>query len=692
MDGASGLARAAPEQSRRRPPFAINVRGSILRLACILILGCLSTATLFVGYLISQSRQQIANEALGIARASAQASDREITGAWALMSGLSTSPSLKTGDLRSFHRQLIETPKPQDSWIVLLSLDGTMLASSRDPFDGPKPRLACGERCQATFRTREPQVSDLVLTTGTSQPVVRASMPVIAANEVAFVLGIPLPSEMLSRVFEERRLPEGWTGALYDRNGATITRSTLSSETVGQAQDPLVWAEIGLQSEGLLETRNKEGVPVLLAFARSNVGWVATAVVPLSLFNARRTNAAVTAVGGVALLLLAGIAVASRTSRRIEKPVRALETAAVAAENEKSELAQLHTAFWESTDENLFVIGVTPEGRFVFEANNPVSERTSGLTRAGAFGKEARDLVAPEIAARWEGYCRRCVELGAPIRCEETLVLFPEERSWEVVLAPVRDASGCIVRLVGSGRDITDRKKNEAEIRSLVERLLRAEDDERQRIAQELHDSTAQHLVGASLFLEVLARRSGSDSAEAKEAIAEIHGLIHRAQNEIRLLSYVMHPQELARFGLSAAVRAHVEGFARKAALNVKVELVDDLGDLPYPAQLALFRILQEALTNVHRHANATSALVRLEVRAGRLFLAIKDDGQGGIRRDRNGRPRPFGLGLMSMSARVRQLGGRLRVCSGRRGTVIAATIPLAATRPNSPPTARSPG
>ncbi len=137
-------------------------------------------------------------------------------------------PVPEDGRPAPFHRQLIETPKPQDSWIVLLSLHGTMLASSRDPFDGPKPRLACGERCQATFRTRQLQVSDLVLTTGASQPVVRASMPVIAANEVAFVLGIPLPSEMLSRVFEERRLPEAGQGSLC-RNGATIMRSTLSS-------------------------------------------------------------------------------------------------------------------------------------------------------------------------------------------------------------------------------------------------------------------------------------------------------------------------------------------------------------------------------------------------------------------------------------------------------------------------------
>ena len=690
MDGASGLARAAPEQSKRRPPFAINVRGSILRLACILILGCLSTATLFVGYLISQSRQQIANEALGIARASAQASDREITGAWALMSGLSTSPSLKTGDLRSFHRQLIETPKPQDSWIVLLSLDGTMLASSRDPFDGPKPRLACGERCQATFRTREPQVSDLVLTTGTSQPVVRASMPVIAGDEVAFVLGIPLPSEMLSRVFEERRLPEGWTGALYDRNGATITRSTLSSETVGQAQDPLVWAEIGLQSEGLLETRNKEGVPapprVCAVQCRLGRDRRRAAFAVQRPPHQRRGD------GGRRRRSSAP----RRDRRRLADIAAHRETGARARngggrrrERKVGTRAASHRVLGKHGRKSL---------RDRRHAGGPLRLRSeqSGLGadvgRRAPARSEKRRATSSHRRSRRDGraIAGAAWNLARRSAARRRLCSFPRRDPGKSCShrCAMRQAASCASSVPVATSPTARRTKQRS---AASKRPLRAEDDERQRIAQERPTSTAQHLVGASLFLEVLARRSGSDSAEAKEAIAEIHGLIHRAQNEIRLLSYVMHPQELARFGLSAAVRAHVEGFARKAALNVKVELVDDLGDLPYPAQLALFRILQEALTNVHRHANATSALVRLEVRAGRLFLAIKDDGQGGIRRDRNGRPRPFGLGLMSMSARVRQLGGRLRV-AGRRGTVIAATIPLAATRPGSPPRGRSPG
>ena len=228
--------------------------------------------------------------------------------------------------------------------------------------------------------------------------------------------------------------------------------------------------------------------------------------------------------------------------------------------------------------------------------------------------------------------------------------------------------------------EVVERKQAEKMLRDLSTRLLRIQDEERQRVARELHDSTAQSLTALSLNLSVAARSKESMSPASRAALEESVSLAHLCSQEIRSMSYLLHPPLLKEVGLPAALRWCAEGFSQRSGISVDLDMPEDFGRLPLEVENALFRIVQECLTNVQRHSGSPTARIELQRKARWVGLKVRDDGRGmpeGILGDDTG-VQSLGVGLLGMRERVRQLGGHIRVVQGGAGATIQVDIPIA--------------
>jgi signal transduction histidine kinase len=218
------------------------------------------------------------------------------------------------------------------------------------------------------------------------------------------------------------------------------------------------------------------------------------------------------------------------------------------------------------------------------------------------------------------------------------------------------------------------------EYRQLSSRLLTLQDEERRRLALDLHDSTAQCLAALTMNLDVVEGTRGALDGRARRALAESRSLAERCSREVRTFAYLLHPPLLDERGLPAAVRWFVEGFTKRSGIQVTLNL-HDVGRLPGPIETALFRVVQESLTNVHRHASTTTASMTLTTTADEVALDIDDQGRG-LRdqvRHRNGTrlPETLGVGIQGMRERIRQLGGTFDVAFTDTGTTVRVRVPL---------------
>jgi two-component system NarL family sensor kinase len=257
---------------------------------------------------------------------------------------------------------------------------------------------------------------------------------------------------------------------------------------------------------------------------------------------------------------------------------------------------------------------------------------------------------------------------------------------------PIRDASDRITGAVIVNEDISarttaERERNEAfeQMRTLTGRLLRAQDDERRRIAQMLHETTAQDLAALKMHLARLSRADLGLSGGDRAALTESIGLAERSMSGIRTLSYVLHPPLLDEAGLVSALRWYAAGFAQRSGVRVELDLPSTFERLPQVVEMTLFRVVQEALINIHHHAESPTASIRLRVDGQCLTLEIADRGGGMPPEVIAHLPTgggALGVGVTGMRERLQQLGGTLEIDSSARGTTVRARIPLPARAP----------
>jgi signal transduction histidine kinase len=217
-----------------------------------------------------------------------------------------------------------------------------------------------------------------------------------------------------------------------------------------------------------------------------------------------------------------------------------------------------------------------------------------------------------------------------------------------------------------------------AEVQELSSRLLQAQDEERRRISRELHDSTGQLLVALNMNLARLKDEWAQSNPETNRIIDDTNSVVNEMSRQLRTMSYLLHPPLLDEAGLTSALKWYVEGFATRSTIDVRLELPDDLGRLPQDLEITIFRLIQESLTNIHRHSGSKTAIIRVAKEEKEVQVEIADEGTGFTSPDGTERKARIGVGILGMKERVRRFGGTLDIASTETGTTVQATLPVA--------------
>jgi len=269
-------------------------------------------------------------------------------------------------------------------------------------------------------------------------------------------------------------------------------------------------------------------------------------------------------------------------------------------------------------------------------------------------------------------------------------------RFWaNVVITALKDESGNLVGFGKVTRDFTERmttqvkleesrkqlQESEKSLRQLSRHLLRSQDEQRRRIGRDLHDSLGQYLSVLKMKLESLANRTNESAPQDAHDLKQCADLTEQAVKEVRTISYLLYPPMLEEMGLRSAILWYLDGFMKRSGIQTTFEVSSELQRLPPDTEIALFRVLQECLTNVHRHSGSPTAEVRLWISDETVFLQVSDVGKGmklqkttEVGRDE---AVTIGVGLRGMSERMRELGGKLDLSSDDQGTTVTASVPI---------------
>jgi len=278
----------------------------------------------------------------------------------------------------------------------------------------------------------------------------------------------------------------------------------------------------------------------------------------------------------------------------------------------------------------------------------------------------------------WTGFesrCREAIDKKQPTAHEFQY----RGRHYRTRIIPEYSSSGGVESIMSISEDFTGRLGAELELRNLTTRLFKLQDEERRRIARELHDSTAQTLFAITLNLRRLEKVTVNQTPEMTALLSDSQELAAQSVTELRTLSYLLHPPILDDAGLVRALQWFVRGFSERTGIHVDAAAVEDIGRLPRDTETALFRIVQESLTNVRRHSSSDTASVRLEKGNAEVKLQISDRGHGmpeGAGNGSAGENAELGVGISGMRQRLIQLGGRLEIESSNSGTTITAVVP----------------
>jgi PAS domain S-box-containing protein len=361
-------------------------------------------------------------------------------------------------------------------------------------------------------------------------------------------------------------------------------------------------------------------------------------------------------------------------------------------ERRRNELALLRS----EERSRLFIEAVQDYAIFMLDTEghiitwNAGAERIKGYTTAEILGQHfSRFYPEEDIRAGKPAWELDVALKEGRLEDEGWRIRKDGSRFWaDVIITPVRDHTGTLIGFSKVTRDFTERMlaekeledsrrkldESERSLRDLSLHLLRTQDEERRKIGREIHDSFGQ-------YLSVLKMKLDSMSPGTAEEIAECANLTEECVKEVRTISYLLYPPMLEELGLKSAIPWYLEGFSKRGGIKTSFKISDDLGRLSRDAELVLFRVLQESLTNVQRHSGSTTAEISISHANDSVVLHIADHGKG--------MPEPIldqgahdwmgslGVGLRGMSERLRQLGGTLKVYSTESGTEVHATLPF---------------
>ncbi len=389
----------------------------------------------------------------------------------------------------------------------------------------------------------------------------------------------------------------------------------------------------------------------------------------------------------------------SELEQRVAERTRELEQKALALQKANSDLAQKNQeldAIVQTAPDIIF--SRQPDGAREYLSNR--FYEYTGAPSGSAVGFGWMEYLHPddkeESLARW----LRSVESGEIYESEYRIRGADSKYRWfQARAVPLRDAEGEIVKWYGTCSDIHDRKMLEqsirenavelerlvnartAELRRLSSRLMTMQDEERRRIAREIHDGLGQELAVAKMIMDGILAKDTSPAM--RKASSEASELVDRAIQQVRTISHLLHPPLLDEVGLVSALHWFLDGLSERSGIDIHLEVVPpDLGRLKPEIETAIFRIIQEAVTNIFRHSGARNSSVRLVETDGSIVVTVRDDGKGIEEQLIQLSPESLGIGIGGMRQRVSELGGSLRLANANPGTIVEVTIP--ANRPEA--------
>jgi signal transduction histidine kinase len=284
------------------------------------------------------------------------------------------------------------------------------------------------------------------------------------------------------------------------------------------------------------------------------------------------------------------------------------------------------------------------------------------------LGRKMCEIMPVELAERFTEAFKEVFASNAPVCVEYPLMLDGAIQYFEARIVTCGDG-----RLLSIVRDLTEKKRAEMELEELSSLILGLQDEERRKIAHELHDVTAQNLFAVSVNMEILKEREPSLTPLGREIVAECLEKCEQSLKEVRTLSYTLFPPALDQLGLIPSIRWYVDRFAKRSGIEIALMASDDVGRLPVDVETDVFRIVQEALTNIYRHSATREAAITVEKKGNSVVVQIEDRGHGMAEEvvllD--------GLGLRSIRERLRKLGGRLEIHVSGDGRLLTAQVPV---------------
>ncbi len=389
--------------------------------------------------------------------------------------------------------------------------------------------------------------------------------------------------------------------------------------------------------------------------------------------------------------------------RRVEERTEELE-------KRSQTLQQLNRELARKNQELDAIIHTAPDIIFSRQADGSrdyISDRFydyTGADSGSANGFGWLDYVHPDDKEHAMAHWLRCVESGANYEAEYRIHSRHGAYRWFRARAlPIRDPKGEIVKWYGTCSDIHDSKMLEqsirdsaaglekmvdertAELRRLSVRLLSMQDEERRRIARDLHDGLGQELAVAKM---VLGKSLAPNSKPGEKQVAsEASEIIDRAIQQVRSMSHLLHPPLLDEVGLLSALSWYMEGLTKRSGIETSFEVQPDFPRLAPELETAIFRIVQEALTNVFKHSEARKVWINLSRRDSQTIVSVRDDGKGIKKRTADLQPDSIGIGLGGMRQRAKEFGGELRLCNAQPGTLVELVIPAGRSVSEETPT-----